>query len=103
MKIGDRVQYFGPDLPDEEMWEGHPGRIIDDGLWPREVAVSFVNAASVCMPPAELQVIDDVEYARLGHRTARCLHPLRDEAIPRTVVEGQEWPDGAAPPDPDRS
>lgn len=98
VRVGDRVQYVGSDLPDEQMWEGHPGRIIDDGLWPTEVAVAFVNGATVCMPPDQLRLIDEAEYARLGHRTAGCTHPLRDEAIPRVTVEGQEWPDGPAPP-----
>jgi hypothetical protein len=91
------VQYVGRDDAEHEMWEGHPGRVIDCGVWPSEVAVSFVNGASVCLSPDQLVEIDEHTYRVLGHRVARCLHPLRDEPIPRTNVEGHEWPEGYEP------
>lgn len=101
MQDGDQVQYVGPDLPDEQMWEGHVGRVVDATRWPDEVVVAFVNGATVCMPAAELRTVDGNVYARLGHRAAQCLHPLRDETIPPVNVDGQEWPDGETPRDPE--
>jgi hypothetical protein len=75
----------------------YPGLIIDDGLWPFELAVSFVNGPSICLPPAELAPLPDAEYLARGRRLVHGNHPVMDGTVPRFNAGGDEWPEGHEP------
>lgn len=93
----DTVEYAGDEDGEHAFYRGHPGRVIDTGLWPSEVAVGFVNRPSVCLRPEDLRPITESEYVRRGRRLVACRHPLDDRDVPRFNAEGHEWIDGREP------
>jgi hypothetical protein len=97
LRAEKRVQYVGGDDGENQVFAGHPGLIVDDGLWPFEVAVSFVNGPSICLRPAELAPLLDGEYIARGRRLVRGHHPVMDGAVPRFNAPGDEWPEGHDP------
>lgn len=91
------MEYVGDADMDPFLHEGHPGRVIDLGLYPPEVTVGFVNGPSLCLAPSDLQPLTEGQYLERGRRLVALTHPLRDAAVERFNAEGHEWIDGAEP------
>lgn len=84
------VQYVGPQDGEDEVWQGHPGRVLDDvGSF---VVVAWVNGPSTEVAVDDIATLTEQEYVARGERVASLLHPLRDTPIPRVNVAGHEWP-----------
>jgi hypothetical protein len=97
VKAGDAVEFIGTEDPEHDLWLGLPGRIVDVGPGESDVSILFVNGPSLGMSMTQLAPLDESEYLRRGRRAVALLHPLRDQRIPRVIVEGQEWPEGSEP------
>lgn len=91
------VEFVGDADMDAFLHHGHPGRIIDTGLWPNEVVVGFVNGPSLCLAPSDVRPLSERQYLERGRRLVALTHPLDDVAIERFNAEGDEWIDGAEP------
>jgi hypothetical protein len=95
--VGDAVAYVGAEDGEHEVYRGHPGRVIDAGLMPHDLAVSFVNGPSICLGPEDLRELSEADYLARGRRLVRLLHPLEERPVPRFNAAGDEWPDGGEP------
>ena len=89
------MAYVGPDDGENEVWQGHPGRVVDVNF--TEVSVSWVNGPSWALLEENLRPLTEAEYLARGDRLVDCQHPLRDQAVPRINPSGHEWPDGHRP------
>ncbi len=98
MYADDPVEYVGDDDGEHDFFRGHPGRAVDFGMWPHEIAVTFVHGPTICMPPSEVVPLDAAEYDRRRSRIFRRLHPLEERAI--TLHPLFDWPEGEEPPYP---
>jgi hypothetical protein len=76
------------------LWHGHPGRVIDLGQYPNEVAISFVNGPSLCLSPDQVERLDDATYRERGERVLALRHPA-DAArpIPQFWADLVPWAD----------
>lgn len=59
--LGTAAECTGPDDPEHHLRRGLRGVVIDNGLWPDEVAVAFHPAPTVCVPSAEIRLLDWVD------------------------------------------
>ena len=98
LQADDPVEYVGDEDGEHDFFRGHPGRVVDLGLWPDEIAVTFVHGPTICMPPSEVAVLDEDEYARRRLRVFRRRHPLDERSI--TLHPLFDWPEGEEPTDP---
>ncbi len=89
--------YVGDDDITACVYNGHPGRVIDRGQYPTEVAVGFVNGPSLCVPLEQLRALSEEEYLQRGRRLVALMHPVLDVPVHRFNDEGDEWVDGGEP------
>jgi hypothetical protein len=92
--LGDAVAYVGAEDATQRIYVGHPGRVVDVGLLPHEIAVSFVSGTSCGLEPGVVIAISEAEYVVRGQRLVEGLHPLEDRHVPKYQAAGFEWPDG---------
>lgn len=97
MRVGQPVASEEPDDSIADVYQGHPGRLIDVMAWMNEVIVSFVNGPSLCLPPSAITPISEQDYLERGQRLVWLLHPLADRAVPGFSMPGSEWPEGHEP------
>ena len=96
MQVWQAVEYAGEDDGENDVWQGHPGRVVDVHL--TDVSVSWVNGPSWELPEGNLRPLTESEYLARGDRVISRRHPLRDQPISGFNVSGHEWPDGHRPP-----
>lgn len=97
MREQDSVEYVGDDDGVLRIYRGHPGRVVDTGLWPNEVAVAFVNGPSLYLAAGEARILPELDYLTRGRRLVALTHPLEDRPVPRFNADGEEWPEGHEP------
>ena len=88
------VEYVGAQDGEDDIWRGHPGRVLDGEVPGGLVTVAWVNGPSTELPAEAVAPITHDEYQSRGRRVASLVHPLREVPIPRFNVAGEEWPDG---------
>jgi hypothetical protein len=78
---GQLIAYVGDDRPEEYLFHGQPGVVVDVDPTADQVTVSLASGASLGLPATELTTIDiDGYHARAGRmRDGR--HPTRDDRI----------------------
>lgn len=88
---GSWVEYVGDDIPEIQVWRGHPGVVAD--LPPSEVIASMVGGPTMCFLPSDLHALDETPYRQRGQRIISGLHPLKDREVGDPVTaEGSHWP-----------
>ncbi len=94
MRVRDFVAYHGDDDADLMLWHGHPGRVIDLGLYPTEVGISFVNGPSLYLTPDEVERLDAATYRERGKRVLALQHPTgAARPIPQFWADLVPWAD----------
>jgi hypothetical protein len=92
--IGSYVEYTDADIPELQVWRGHPGLVIDMQAWdPPEASVCLVGGPSMCFPVRELVALDAVTYRQRGDRIIAGKHPLEQRQVGAPITaDGSHWP-----------
>lgn len=91
---GAYVEYIGEEHAETPMggiYLGHPGLVIENGLWPTELTIQFVNGPTECVNPQSVRPLILLEYLSRGDRLVALRHPLQEREVPRFLRAGQEW------------
>jgi hypothetical protein len=92
--IGSCVEYIGEDMPEIQVWSGHPGRVVDTPPFdPEEAGVSLVGGPSICFGVGDLRTLDAETYRTRGERVIAGMHPLDERKVDSPITaEGSHWP-----------
>jgi hypothetical protein len=97
LREGQLIAWVGGDHPDDYLFDGQPGVVIDVGPTPQDVTVSWASGPSLCVQAAELAAIEIDDFRARATRLRDGRHPTRDEPIaPLTVADPIDEP--ARPP-----
>ena len=89
------VEYVGDDIPEIQVWHGHPGLaggVVTD-LPGDEVIAAMVGGPTMCFVSSELRPLDETSYRQRGERVISGMHPLEAREVGEPVTaEGWHWP-----------
>jgi len=92
---GRCVEYVGDDIPEIQVWHGHPGVAGDvlADLPSAEVIASMVGGPTMCFGPSDLRPLDETSYRQRGERIIAGMHPLEDRRVGDPITaDGSHWP-----------